>query len=79
MSQFDLTSEQLIMCEKETLISMIEELKEVNERLKEFAMKAHNFAYGTEFNDPDIVDSFDFDGLLDKLEDECEDDFWKEE
>ena len=61
---------QRIFYEQEILRNENEKLKLDIESLKEFAMKVHNFAYGTEFDDPDIVDSFDFDGLMDKLEED---------
>ena len=46
----------------------MEELEKENEKLKEFAMNVHNFAYGTSYNDPDIMDSVeDLDDIVDKL------------
>jgi hypothetical protein len=61
--------QEILRNENEKLKLDIELLKKDVE-LKEFAMKVHNFAYGTEFDDPDIVDSFDFDELLGKLEED---------
>lgn len=37
------------------------------DRLKKFAMEIHNMSYGTEYNDTDIVSSFDFGGILPKM------------
>jgi len=50
--------------------NIVDELESKNEFLKQYAMKVHNFAYGTEFDDPDIVESFDFDEVLGKLEED---------
>jgi hypothetical protein len=36
-------------------------------KMKQFAMWVHNFAYGTEYNDVDIVSSFEFTSILDKM------------
>ena len=36
-------------------------------KMKQFAMLVHNFAYGTEYNDVDIVSSFKFTSILDKM------------
>lgn len=35
--------------------------------LRQFALKVHNFAYGTEFDDEYIVGSMDFDAIIEKL------------
>ena len=41
--------------------------------LKKFALDVHNFAYGTEWDDKDIVSAMDFDGIVEKMkEDEKE-------
>lgn len=37
------------------------------EKLNQFAMGVHNFAYGTDYNDVDIVSSFEFTSMLDKM------------
>ena len=42
-------------------------LKKKLDKLNQFAMWVHNFAYGTEYNDVDIVSSFEFTSLLDKM------------
>lgn len=42
-------------------------LKKKLDKLNQFAMGVHNFAYGTEFNDVDIVSSFEFTSILDKM------------
>ena len=39
------------------------------DELKEFAVGVHNKIFGTEFNDPDIVDAFDYDEILAKMTD----------
>ena len=44
-----------------------QELKEENKKLKDFALKVHNFAYGTEWDDEDIVSAMDFDGIIEKM------------
>jgi len=50
-------------------------LREENEKLKEFAMNVHNFAYGTTYSEPEIMDSVeDFDGIVNQLKKD-EDDF----
>ena len=52
----------------QSLKEEIEKLKAENEKLKEFAMNVHNFAYGTTYNDPDIMDSVeDFDDIVNQL------------
>jgi len=38
-----------------------------SDKMKQFAMGVHNFAYGTEYNDVDIVSSFEFTSILDKM------------
>ena len=35
--------------------------------LKKFALDVHNFAYGTEYDDPDIVSAMDFDAIIEKM------------
>ena len=42
-------------------------LKKKLDKLNQFAMEVHNFAYGTEFDDVDIVSSFGFTTILDKM------------
>jgi hypothetical protein len=42
-------------------------LKKKLNKLNQFAMGVHNFAYGTEYNDVDIVSSFEFTSILDKM------------
>ncbi len=37
------------------------------EKLNQFAMGVHNFAYGTDYNDVDIVSSFEFTSILSKM------------
>jgi len=37
------------------------------EKLNQFAMGVHNFAYATEYDDVDIVSSFEFTSILDKM------------
>jgi len=36
-------------------------------KLKQFAMKVHNFAFCTKYNDEDIVSSFDLDAILEEM------------
>ena len=36
-------------------------------QLKQFALAVHNFAYGTEWDDEDIVSSMDFDVIIEKM------------
>ena len=36
-------------------------------QLRRFALKVHNFAYGTEWDDEYIVGAMDFDGIIEKL------------
>jgi hypothetical protein len=38
-----------------------------NEELKQFALAVHNFAYGTEWDDEDIVSAMGFDGIIEKM------------
>jgi hypothetical protein len=38
-----------------------------SDKMKQFAMGVHNFAYGTEYDDVDIVSSFEFTSILDKM------------
>ena len=45
-------------------------LKEENENLKVFVMNIHNSIMGTGYNDPEIVDSMDFDYIIKKNEDD---------
>ena len=45
----------------------LEKLKEENEKLKQFAMKVHNFAFCTKYDDEDIVSSFDLDAILEEM------------
>ena len=60
-------SKQMILA-PQSLKEEIEKLKAENEKLKEFAMNVHNFAYGTTYNDPDIMDSVeDFDDIVNQL------------
>ena len=47
-------------------------LKEENENLKVFVMNIHNSIMGTGYNDPEIVDSMDFDYIIKKNEDEIQ-------
>jgi len=42
-------------------------LKKKNEELKQFALDVHNFAYGTEWDDRDIVSAMDFDLIVEKM------------
>tara|TARA_R100000781_G_C4076960_1_gene126430 strand:- start:780 stop:1157 length:378 start_codon:yes stop_codon:yes gene_type:complete len=35
--------------------------------LKQFALKVHNFAYGTEWDDEDIVSAMAFDEIIEKM------------
>lgn len=44
-----------------------EELEEENKKLKEFALNVHNFAYGTKWDDEDIVSAMDFEGIIEKM------------
>jgi hypothetical protein len=39
------------------------------ETLKQFALDVHNYLYGTEWDDLDIVSAMDFDGIIDKMKD----------
>lgn len=51
-----------------TMKQDLDKLKKENENLKEFAMNVHNFAYGTTYNDHDIMDSVaDLNDILHKL------------
>lgn len=36
--------------------------------LKQFALKVHNFAYGTKWDDEDIVSAMDFDCIIEKMQ-----------
>ena len=50
------------------------------EELKKFALDVHNFAFGTDWDDLDIVSAMDFDGILKKMksdEDEQQETAWK--
>ena len=38
-----------------------------NEELKQFALAVHNFAFGTEWDDEDIVSAMGFDGIIEKM------------
>jgi hypothetical protein len=38
-----------------------------SDKMKQFALGVHNFAYGTEYNDVDIVSSFEFTSILSKM------------
>lgn len=38
--------------------------------LKNFALDVHNFAYGTKYNDCDIVSAMDFDAIIKKMKDD---------
>ena len=42
-------------------------MKKKLDKLNQFAMGVHNFAYGTEYDDVDIVSSFEFTSILDKM------------
>jgi DNA repair exonuclease SbcCD ATPase subunit len=37
------------------------------ETLKQFALDVHNFAYGTKWDDEDIVSAMDFDGIIEEM------------
>tara|TARA_R110000765_G_scaffold114032_4_gene206603 strand:+ start:713 stop:1111 length:399 start_codon:yes stop_codon:yes gene_type:complete len=41
--------------------------EEKNKELNQFALAVHNFAYGTEWDDEDIVSAMDFDGIIEKM------------
>ena len=41
-----------------------EKLKAENKKLKQFVLGVHNNIYGTKYDDEDIVDSMDFDGIM---------------
>jgi len=43
------------------------ELEEENKKLKQFALNVHNFAYGTKWDDEDIVSAMDFEGIIEKM------------
>ena len=45
---------------------LIEE-EEENKELKQFALKVHNFAYGTEWDDEGIVSAMDYDAIVEKM------------
>tara|TARA_R100000654_G_scaffold57109_1_gene83525 strand:+ start:49 stop:564 length:516 start_codon:yes stop_codon:yes gene_type:complete len=45
----------------------IAQLKEENEKLKQFALGVHNFVWGTKYDDEDIVSSMDFDAIIDEM------------
>jgi chromosome segregation ATPase len=49
------------------LKSECEQLRKYNEKLKQFSMEVHNFAFSTEYDDLDIVSSFDFDSIIKEL------------
>jgi len=49
------------------LPDVIKTLKEDNDKLKQFAMKVHNFAFCTKYDDEDIVSSFDLDAILEEM------------
>jgi len=42
-------------------------LKKKLDKLNQFALDVHNFTYGTEYNDADIVSAFEFTSILDKM------------
>ena len=42
-------------------------LIDLNEELQQFALAVHNFAYGTEWDDEDIVSAMGFDGIIEKM------------
>jgi len=51
-----------------------------NEKLKQFALAVHNFAYGTEWDDEDIVSAMDFDTIIEKMktdEKELKEEYWE--
>ncbi len=45
--------------------------------LTNFAMKVHNLVFGTNYNDPEIVESMDLDRITDKMKKDHDD--WIEE
>ena len=53
-----------------------EKLKKKNESLKQFALDVHNFAYGTEWDDKDIVSAMDFDLIVEKMKKDEKDEEW---
>ena len=40
---------------------------EENKKLKDFSLKVHNFAYGTDWDDEGIVSAMDFDAIVEKM------------
>jgi len=42
-------------------------IETAQQELKQYALKVHNFAYGTEWDDEDIVSAMDFDGIIEKM------------
>jgi hypothetical protein len=55
-----------------------DDFRDKNEQLTDFAMMVHNQVFGTNFDDPDIVSSFCFDRIIEKMKEE-EKDFWEKE
>ncbi len=47
--------------------SECEQLRKYNEKLKQFSMEVHNFAFSTEYDDLDIVSAFDLDSIIEEL------------
>ena len=45
----------------------LDEMGETNTDLTKFAMDVHNLLFGTKFDDPDIVQSFDFEAIKKKI------------
>jgi hypothetical protein len=42
-------------------------LRKENKKLQQYALDVHNFAYGTDWDDKDIVSAMDFDGIVEKM------------
>jgi len=49
------------------MLKECEQLRKYNEKLKQFSMEVHNFAFSTKYDDLDIVDSFDLDSIIKEL------------
>ena len=46
----------------------VDKIIKENEELKDFSLKVHNFAHGTDWDDKDIVSAMDFDSIIEKIQ-----------
>ena len=54
--------------EWETDAEYVDKIIKENEKFKDFSLKVHNFAYGTDWDDKDIVSAIDFDCIIEKMQ-----------